>query len=146
MSEQLIHHLKARVESIKIGDPTDPETQLGPLVSKRQYDKVMGMIARGKEAGAQVLTGGDRPANVNENGLFVAPTVFTDVSDSMEIWNEEIFGPVLCVMECESMDDAIAKANKSKYALGGAVITNNVELKEKAVSGLRCGIVWVDCS
>lgn len=93
-----------------------------------------------------MLTGGGRPADVDEKGLFIAPTIFTDVSDSMEIWNEEIFGPVLCVMECESMDDAISKANKSKYGLGGAVLTKNAELKDKAVKGLRCGIVWVDCS
>jgi acyl-CoA reductase-like NAD-dependent aldehyde dehydrogenase len=112
--------------SLTVGDPTDARTQLGPLVSARQRERVEGYIASGLDEGAKLALGGGRPAGL-ERGYYVEPTVFRDADNAMRIAQEEIFGPVLTVIAYDDDDDAVRIANDSAYGLGGAVFTSDAE-------------------
>lgn len=109
---------------VTIGDPFDPATQVGPMTSARQRDRVEGYIAKGRSEGARVVTGGGRPAGL-DRGFFVEPTVFADVAPDATIAREEIFGPVLSVIPYDTVDEALAIANSSEFGLGGSVWTND---------------------
>jgi aldehyde dehydrogenase (NAD+) len=124
-SAELVGRLVAAVGAMKVGDPHDPDTDFGPLVAARQRDRVEGYIASGQDQGAKVVLGGGRPAN-RPVGWFVEPTIFADVDNSMRVAREEIFGPVVCVIDYDSEDEAIAIANDSEYGLGGAVFTRDI--------------------
>lgn len=118
---------------------------MGALVSEGQYNKVLSYIQSGVDEGAQVLTGGVRPPHLT-CGYFLAPTVLTGVKPTMRIWREEIFGPVLSVMEFDSEAEAIALANASEFGLGGAVISRDEQRCKRVAEALECGIVWINCS
>jgi acyl-CoA reductase-like NAD-dependent aldehyde dehydrogenase len=124
--------------SLRVGEPADPQTQLGPLVSSRQRDRVEGYIASGVDEGAKLALGGGRPAGF-DRGYYVEPTVFRDADNAMRIAQEEIFGPVLTVIGYDDDEDAIRIANDSPYGLGGAVFTSDRErglgLARRIVSG-----------
>ena len=109
---------------VPYGDPTDPNVMMGPLVSAKQRDRVLGYIAKGQEEGAKLVLGGGRPAQFPK-GYFVEPTLFVDVDNSMTIAQEEIFGPVLAVIPYEDDDDAVRIANDSGYGLSGGVFSGN---------------------
>jgi aldehyde dehydrogenase (NAD+) len=111
---------QARIQVL--GDPFDPATTMGPLVSQRQRDRVEGYIADGRAAGARTVVGGGRPAHLSR-GWYVEPTVFADVANDMTIAQDEIFGPVVVVIPYGTLDEAVAIANDSRYGLGGAVFT-----------------------
>ncbi|GLK68921.1 aldehyde dehydrogenase family protein [Hansschlegelia plantiphila] len=145
IKKPFLDELKARTEELVVGPGAAPASQMGPLVSKAQYDKVMGYIEAGRRAGATLLTGGDRPEGLNA-GYFVAPTVFTDVTPDMSIWREEIFGPVLSVMAFETEDEAVALANDSEYGLGAAVLTGDAARSDRVAAQLQAGIIWQDCN
>ncbi|MEJ7583407.1 MAG: aldehyde dehydrogenase [Acidimicrobiales bacterium] len=119
--------LAEAVATYKVGDPLDPETECGPLVAERQRDRVEGYIAKGRDEGATVVVGGGRPAAL-ATGFFVEPTLFTDVHNSMTIAQEEIFGPVLCLIPFDSEDDAVGIANDSDYGLSGSVYVGDVDV------------------
>eukprot|EP00288_Rhodomonas_lens_P018668 CAMPEP_0177714376 /NCGR_PEP_ID=MMETSP0484_2-20121128/13428_1 /TAXON_ID=354590 /ORGANISM="Rhodomonas lens, Strain RHODO" /LENGTH=507 /DNA_ID=CAMNT_0019226305 /DNA_START=23 /DNA_END=1546 /DNA_ORIENTATION=+ len=142
--------LKEVTEKIIPCDPLTPERKdaafIGPIVSKAQYEKVMSYIEAGKQEGAQVLTGGGRPASAPAKGFWVAPTVFTNVTPDMKIWKEEIFGPVLSCMTFTSEQEALALANDSWAGLGSAVLSGDQSRRERIAKGLKAGIVWVNCS
>lgn len=140
-----LERLKARAESIAVGDPLQKGCRLGPLVNKTQYDKVLGYVQAGKEEGARLLTGGGRPHSC-PRGFFLQPTVFCDVQPHMRIWKEEIFGPVLSVATFDTEEQALALANGSEYGLGGAVISADAARCQRVAEALECGIVWVNCS
>ncbi|KAG6753054.1 hypothetical protein POTOM_043098 [Populus tomentosa] len=114
-------------------------------VESRQYDKILKFIATAKSEGATILSGGDRPKHLNK-GFFVEPTIIIDVTTSMQIWREEVFGPVLCVKTFSTEDEAIDLANDTHYGLGAAVISNDPERCDRVAKAFRSGIVWINCS
>lgn len=133
----LVDHSK----KIKQGHGLDNETQMGPLVSKEQQDRVVNYINKGKEEGAELLTGGAH----TDKGYFVEPTVFADVDDNMTIAKEEIFGPVVSAMPFEDLDEVIERANNSEYGLAAGLWTENVRNAHYVANRLRAGTVWVNC-
>jgi acyl-CoA reductase-like NAD-dependent aldehyde dehydrogenase len=140
LESELKDRLVAMVESIPVGDPADPATQIGPLVAERQRTSVEGYIAAGKDEGAKVLVGGGRPAGL-DHGWFVEPTVFTDVHSSMRIAQEEIFGPVLTVQSYRDEDEAVAIANDSSYGLSGSVFSTDGSHALSLARRIRTGTV-----
>lgn len=132
----LVDHSK----NIKQGAGMDQNTQMGPLVSKEQQDRVVNYINKGKEEGAELLTGGAH----TDNGYFVEPTVFADVDDNMTIAKEEIFGPVVSAMPFEDLDEVIERANDTEYGLAAGLWTENVRNAHYVANRLRAGTVWVN--
>jgi acyl-CoA reductase-like NAD-dependent aldehyde dehydrogenase len=133
----------AAISSVKVGDPMDPSTQMGPLTMQRQLTRVQGYIAKGKEEGAKLALGGGRPKGL-ERGWFVEPTVFTNVEPSMTIAREEIFGPVVSFITYKDVDDAVHKANSTVYGLHGAVYTQDPERGYEIARRVRSGSVTVN--
>ena len=142
---ELIDRLVALVEQMPIGDPHDPQIEFGPLVSSRQRDRVERYIASGRGQGAKVVLGGGRPKGL-DRGWFVEPTIFANVTSSMVIAREEIFGPVVAVLACDSEDEAIRIANDSEYGLNGAVFSRDVEHGLAVASKLRTGTIELNGS
>ncbi|MCD2195349.1 aldehyde dehydrogenase [Actinomycetospora endophytica] len=144
--QELLDALVPAVEGMVLGDPADPATQLGPLVAERQRDRVESYIRVGVEEGARLVTGGERP---DGPGWFVEPTVFADVSNDMRIAREEIFGPVVCVIPFDSVDEAVDLANDSDYGLSGAVYAKDPALAEAIARRIRTGQIaingWTIC-
>ncbi|MEV5848554.1 aldehyde dehydrogenase [Streptomyces sp. NPDC051985] len=128
---------------IKVGDPTEPDTVLGPLIAERQRDRVEDYIAVGKAEGARVVVGGGRPTGL-KTGWFVEPTLFAHATNAMRIAREEIFGPVLTVIPYDGVDDAIRIANDSDYGLSGSVYTSDPELGERVARRVRTGQIYVN--
>jgi 4-(gamma-glutamylamino)butanal dehydrogenase len=124
------------------GDPLDPETNLGPLVTAQHAARVLGYIERGRKDGARVEFGGDAPAR---SGSFVNPTPFSGVTNRMTIAQEEIFGPVAAAIVVDGLDEAIAVANDSIYGLAASVWTRDLNKAHKAVRSLEAGVIWVNC-
>ena len=143
-SDEFVDALAAEMASLRIGDPTDPATQLGPLVAKRQQDRVRNYITEGQDEGARVVVGGaDMPAGI-ERGWYVRPTLFADADNSMRIAREEIFGPVLTAIPYRDEDDAIAIANDSDYGLAGSVFTADTERGLAVAGRVRTGTFGVN--
>ncbi|KAA8542616.1 hypothetical protein F0562_023768 [Nyssa sinensis] len=132
-------------KNIKISDPLEEGCRLGPIVSAGQYEKVMKLISTARSEGATILCGGAHPQHLKK-GFFVEPTIISDVSTSMQIWREEVFGPVLCVKTFSTEDEAIELANDTHYGLGAAVISKDLERCERITKALQAGVVWVNCS
>jgi betaine-aldehyde dehydrogenase len=140
-----LEKLQARVEAMRIGDPLDPRTQVGSLISASHMEKVLGYIALGKAEGARVVTGGYRISTGDlANGFFVAPTVFDDCHDDMAIAREEIFGPVMTVMSFEDEDEVIARANASEFGLAAGVFTNDLTRAHRMIARLQAGTCWIN--
>ncbi|HET6951679.1 MAG TPA: aldehyde dehydrogenase [Acidimicrobiales bacterium] len=136
--------LAAELSAIRVGDPTDPATEMGPLVAQRQQDRVRQYIAAGVREGARLVTGGaDMPGGL-DRGWYVRPTVFTDVDNTMTIAREEIFGPVLAVIPCAGEDEAIRIANDSEYGLAGSVFTSDTERGLDVALRVRTGTFGVN--
>ncbi|TGN95700.1 aldehyde dehydrogenase [Burkholderia sp. USMB20] len=131
------------VKALKVGDPADPQTQIGPLSMRRQMERVLGCIEKGRAEGARILIGGGRVAGC-ERGFFVQPTVFSEVCNDMTIAQEEIFGPVVSVIAYEDEADAIRIANDSPYGLSGAVFSADAEKAFDVARRVRTGNVSVN--
>jgi aldehyde dehydrogenase (NAD+) len=142
---EFLDALTAVVASMPVGDPHDPATQLGPLVSAAQRDRVEGYLAAGKADGARVVVGGGRPSGF-ETGYFVEPTIFAGVTPSMTIAQEEIFGPVVSVLTYDTVDEAVAIANDSVYGLNGSVFTADPDRGMGVAARMRTGTVELDGS
>jgi aldehyde dehydrogenase (NAD+) len=138
--DAMVEALAAAFSTVRVGDPFDPETQMGPLAAERQRDRVEGYIARGVDGGAKLATGGGRPAGL-KRGWYVEPTVFGNVDNSSVIAQEEIFGPVLSVIPAEDETDAVRIANDTIYGLHGAVFTNDVERAREVAGQMRTGAI-----
>lgn len=136
--DEIVDAMVAGAGWMKMGDPTDPATQLGPLISEKQRDRVEAYITKGKEEGARLVLGGGRPEGLDK-GWYVEPTIFADVDNSMTIAQEEIFGPVLAVIPYDSEDEAIKIANDSTYGLAGSVWTTDVEHGVEVSAQIRTG-------
>jgi aldehyde dehydrogenase (NAD+) len=136
--DEVVEAVVAQVGAMKVGDPLDPATEVGPLVAARQRDRVEGFLRSGQEDGAKVAVGGGRPAGL-EKGWYVEPTVFVDVDNRMAIAQEEIFGPVLVVIPYEGDDQAVAIANDSRYGLCGSVWTGDNERGLEVARRVRTG-------
>ncbi len=132
----------ARASKRVVGDPFDPRTELGPLIDQTQFDRVMGYIESGCSEGATLACGGDR---IGSRGYFIRPTVFADVQDHMKIAREEIFGPVMSVIPFKTVEEAITRANSTKYGLAAAVWTRDMKRALAVANGVRAGTVWVNC-
>lgn len=140
--DEIVDAITALASSLEIGDPLNPSTKIGPLVSSRQRDRVEGYIAKGKSEGARLTTGGGRPSL--DSGWFVEPTVFADLDNTATIAREEIFGPVLSVIPFEDEAQALSIANDSEYGLGGSVWSADVERASALASKVRSGTVGVN--
>jgi aldehyde dehydrogenase (NAD+) len=136
--------IRDEMRAFTLGDPADPKTAVGPMVSQNQYERVQSYIRKGIEEGAEVLVGGEGHPPGLEAGYFVKPTVFVNVKNDMAIAQEEIFGPVLCVIAYDSEDEAIRIANDSKYGLHAAVIGTDLQRARRVASQLRSGRVVIN--
>jgi aldehyde dehydrogenase (NAD+) len=136
--------IRTAMRAFTVGDPADPMTAIGPMVSQKQYERVQSYIRKGIEEGAEVLAGGVGHPEGLEAGYFVKPTVFVNVKDDMAIAQEEIFGPVLCVIAYDSEDEAIRIANDSKYGLHAAVLGTDLQRARRVASQIRSGRVVIN--
>jgi betaine-aldehyde dehydrogenase len=140
-----IERLKARTATLVIGDPLDPRTQVGALISETHMQRVLQYIARGKAEGAQLIVGGERVTAGNlANGFFVAPAVFDACHDDMTIVREEIFGPVMAVLEFEDESEVIERANATEFGLAAGVFTNDLTRAHRVIAQLQAGTCWIN--
>ena len=139
--DRFVGELVSRAMAIKVGDPLDAESEMGPLVSRQQLDTVEKYVAIGKEEGATLATGGHR---LSGTGFYYEPTIFVNVDNSMRIAQEEIFGPVLVVIPFDTEEEAIRIANDTIYGLAGAVWTKDVTRAMRVIRAMRAGITWVN--
>ncbi|WP_163971863.1 aldehyde dehydrogenase family protein [Oceanobacillus halotolerans] len=139
--DRVVDELVKRANDVKLGNGLDPDTDMGPLVSKEQYDRVYGYIEKGKEEGAKLVAGGEKPF---DKGYFISPTVFADVEDDMTIAREEIFGPVVTVFPFDTTEEAVRRANDSEYGLAAAVWTENIRTGHNVANKLKAGNVWIN--
>jgi betaine-aldehyde dehydrogenase len=140
-----LERLVKRVGAMRIGDPMNPETQVGALVSEQHMHKVLAYIDRGRAEGARILTGGLRVTTGDlANGYFVAPTVFDNCRDDMAIVREEIFGPVMSVLEFEDEQEVIERANATEFGLAAGVFTNDLTRAHRVIARLQAGTCWIN--
>lgn len=144
--DEFMERLAAFTRTIKVGDPLDPTTQIGPVVSAPQMDKILGFIASAHNEGARPLTGGNRMTGAGyDGGYFIEPTIFTHVADDMTIAREEIFGPVLSAFTFDTIDEVLTRANATEFGLGSGVWTRDLATAHIMARGIRAGSVWVNC-
>ncbi|MDB9565395.1 betaine-aldehyde dehydrogenase [Providencia rettgeri] len=145
LKSQFENKITERVARIKIGSPVDENTNFGPLVSFAHMENVLRYIALGKQQGAKLLCGGERLMDGDfAQGAYVAPTVFTDCHDEMQITQEEIFGPVMSILSYQSEDEVIARANNSVYGLAAGLVTKDLTRAHRVIHQLEAGICWIN--
>lgn len=143
--DELVERLANRARGMRIGDPLDLESDLGPLINQKQRQRVESYIAVGKDEGAQLVCGGGRPkGDFFEQGAFVEPTIFTNVHNGTRLAQEEIFGPVLSVITYDSLTEAIAMANETIYGLAAAVWSRDLQAAIDVARSIRAGTVWIN--
>ncbi len=145
VKDEFLRKLAARVRAMRIGDPMDPATQVGSLISEEHMQMVLGYIARGRAEGARVLVGGNRRTDgALAKGFFVEPTVFDGCRDDMSIVREEIFGPVMSVLEFEDEEEVIGRANATEFGLSAGVFTNDLNRAHRVIAMLQAGTCWIN--
>lgn len=145
LHDRFVERLTERTKAIQIGDPLDPATQMGPLINKAQHDKVLGYIDIGKQDGATLHYGGGVPSLQGmEDGFWVEPAIFTDVTDDMRIAREEIFGPVMSVLAFDEEEEAVARANDTEFGLSAGVFTADTGRAHRVIGALQAGTCWIN--
>ena len=145
IQDRFLDRLTTRTKAIRIGDPLDPETQMGPLANKAQQDKVISYVGIGREEGATLHYGGGIPALQGfEGGFFVEPTIFTGVKDEMRIAREEIFGPVMSVLSFDQEDEVVERANATEFGLSAGVFTRDLPRAHRVIAELQAGSCWIN--
>ncbi len=145
VKDEFMAKLTAFTKTVKVGDPEDPSTTMGPVINEAQLEKVVRYVHAGEAEGASMVCGGGRlTGGAYDHGLFVQPTIFDNVNNSMKIAQEEIFGPVLSVITFKDADEALRIANDTIYGLAAAVWTKNIDTAFKMAKGLQAGTVWVN--
>lgn len=143
--DRFLDRLAARTKKIRIGDPLDAETQMGPLINKAQHEKVTGYIDIGKAEGATLHCGGGVPQLQGfEGGFYVEPTIFTGVKDDMRIAREEIFGPVMSVLPFSQEDEVIERANDTEFGLSAGVFTRDLPRAHRVIAEIKAGSCWIN--
>lgn len=141
--DEAVELAKSGFEGVTFGDPTDMSNLMGPLISKKQQSRVLGYIEKGKAEGARLVVGGGIPSHLDK-GFFVEPTLFADVDNSMTIAQEEIFGPVLCIIGYEDDDDAVRVANDSTYGLSGTITSGDLDRAKGIARRIRTGTLGLN--
>ncbi len=145
MHDRFVERVKERAKSIRLGDPLDPETQMGPVINKAQFDKVNGYIDIGRKEGATLACGGGTPKLQGfEDGFFIEPTVFTGVRDDMRIAREEIFGPVMAVLSFKNEEEVVARANDTEFGLSAGVFTRDMARAHRVIGEIKAGSCWIN--
>ncbi|OUN00027.1 MAG: carnitine dehydratase [Paenibacillaceae bacterium ZCTH02-B3] len=143
--EQVVERMMERIRAVRLGNPMDPATDMGPLANKPHYERVLSMIRTGEAEGATVAIGGKTGYERGlEKGWFVEPTLFVDVNQRMTIAREEVFGPVLCILPFDDEEEAVAMANDSKYGLASGIWTRDISRAHRIARRMECGQVWVN--
>jgi acyl-CoA reductase-like NAD-dependent aldehyde dehydrogenase len=143
--DELVERLSEKAGTIKLGNPLEMETEMGPVAFKEQLDKVQSYIEVGRQEGAELIYGGKRPDSEQlKDGYFIEPTIFTRVDNDMRVAREEIFGPVLSVIPFESEEDLIRQANDTSYGLAAGIWTKDIQRAHRVAHALRAGTVWVN--
>ena len=138
--EQFVQELAAKARAIRVGDPTVHTTQMGPLISEKQRQRVMNYVRIGQDEGARLVAGGKIPEHLRESeGFFIQPTVFADVAPEMRIFQEEVFGPFTSVTPFSTEDEAVELANNSPFGLAAAIRTLDVARAHRVASRIKCG-------
>jgi len=142
---EFVDRLEERTRAIRVGDPFDPATQIGPLVSREHYNKVCGYMERAKKSNARHVCGGDVITDGGlANGLYVTPAIFADCSDDMEFVAEEVFGPLMSVLPFKTEEEALQRANATRFGLAGAVFTKDFSRAHRVANKIQAGIVWIN--
>ena len=143
--EEFVIRLAERTRAIRVGDPFDPSTQLGPLVTRGHYEKVLGYMDVARSSGARHICGGEIPVNeALANGCYVTPAIFADCEDDMKFVSEEVFGPLMAVLPFKSEEEALARANQTDFGLSGAVFTKDFSRAHRVANQIQAGIVWIN--
>jgi 2-formylbenzoate dehydrogenase len=146
LAAEVCKHLKAGAENVVVGDPAQEQTQMGPVISQGHLEHVKRLIEAGLREGAQLLTGGGRPAGRGDRGYYIAPTILTDVAPDSTLAQTEVFGPVLSVTAFRDEDEAVRIANSVPFGLTGAVWTSDVRRAHRVARNLQAGYIWINGS
>jgi acyl-CoA reductase-like NAD-dependent aldehyde dehydrogenase len=144
VEDEFLTKLVEYSKKLKLGDPLDPKTRLGAIVSETQMRTVLGYIEAGKSEGAKLLAGGNRASVNGDHGYFIEPTIFGGVKNDMKIAQEEIFGPVLATLSFDSIEEVAEQANKNIYGLAAAIWTNDIKKAHQLSRRLKAGTVWIN--
>jgi len=143
--DAVLERVVERVAKLRLGDPADPATDMGPVNSRMQHEKVLAFFESGRSDGARLMTGGRRPSgSLFQKGFWVEPTVYADVRPGMRLWQDEVFGPILSVGRWKTVEEAIELANSTEYGLTGAVWTNDIRNALNVARRVRSGHMWIN--
>ncbi|HEY6841147.1 MAG TPA: aldehyde dehydrogenase family protein, partial [Chthoniobacterales bacterium] len=140
--DQVVEGVTNHAKNIKVAEGFNPESQMGPLVSEEQMNRVLGFLEAGRADGVKTVIGGNR---VGDHGYFVEPTVLTGARPGMSVVDEEIFGPVVCAIPFKELDEVATQMNQTSYGLAGAIWTRDVSKAHRLARAMRAGTVWINC-
>ncbi|KAK3439223.1 hypothetical protein EUGRSUZ_C03857 [Eucalyptus grandis] len=140
--EEFEKKLVAKAKAWSVGDPFDPNVHQGPQAGKKQFEKILSYIEHGKREGATLLTGGER---LGTEGYYIKPTIFANVKEDNMIMKDEIFGPVMSLMKFKTVEEAIKRANYTRYGLAAGILTKNIDLVNTVSRSIQAGVIWVNC-